>query len=114
MSTWDLLRAPSDGCLDSIRGRGHVFVLPHDDQVPPGVSQALLGVLIPLDIGPELGEPPRPVLPRKRAVLWARVPEASSNFDHYATRTKDDVGSASRSCDHRTIDPETKTTSMEL
>jgi hypothetical protein len=63
--------------LDAVGGRHHVFVLPHPNHGPPGLSQQPVGVAVTRLVPRHLPPPPLRVAGRADAVLGAAVPEAA-------------------------------------
>lgn len=62
---------------NAVSGSVHVLVLPDTKHGPPRISEPLIRLAIPPDVASELRAPVPRVGYRRRAVVWAAVPEAS-------------------------------------
>ena len=72
------------------------LVLPDPDDLPAVVGETAVGGAVALDVGRELGRPPLPVVPRRRPVPRALVPEAAVDEHHHARAGEHDVAAGAQ------------------
>src|SRR4051794_12313656 len=84
--------AGTHGGLDSSRGFDRVFVLPHADDGPAGLTECDVVGAIALHVAVELRLPVVGVGDRMRCVNRTPMPEAAVDEDGYSRRTEHEVG----------------------